>query len=337
MSLRRIAYFFSMLFQSSEEESDNFEKDKDFIMQLPYEILSMIFEYIDPKELVKNCSPVCKNWNRMIISPEYWIERSKKENCREILPPNEMLKDPQYGWNYAKIYVLKPFNRNLILNPSGEDGFNGWQSLDAHINLEIQTPGGHLESSHPDVNKCFVSSYMEGRKFCNIDLRNYGLTTQFLDKYKPTIYVSEMNSYREDAAAWYSLRVELNDGNIDRRREAHFDIGDRIIRFRYEKIVDQWTDSIWEKVEHIFSGYPDRSYCIFFDTIGKDRMFWAGNYGSKFCNATVMIKYEFNQPYVERNDFVSSPRAEIEDNFEVHHFMEEDEDSELSDDENLIH
>uniref|UniRef100_A0A0K0DTB9 F-box domain-containing protein n=1 Tax=Strongyloides stercoralis TaxID=6248 RepID=A0A0K0DTB9_STRER len=268
----------------SKKRNDEFidKNEDDFIKILPNEIIYKILNYLPAKHLVKECSKVCKHWNTIVKSSQYWINRSISEKCREILPPSEMINDSKYKWNFSKLFILRPFNRNLIINPSGELGLEGWESYPRSEKFEIERPGGSLEATFPGLETCFVSSFYEGRKFY---------------RFKPTIYVSEMNSYRKDAAAYYSLRVKLHCGNINLDRINNFTFTNNETTFVYKKIVDQWTDPIWEKAEHNFSGYPSGNYQIFFETIGKDRMFWAGNYGSKCCNATVIVKYEFNKPY----------------------------------------
>ncbi|CEF68626.1 F-box domain and F-box associated (FBA) domain and Galactose-binding domain-like-containing protein [Strongyloides ratti] len=259
----------------------------DFTTILPKEISFKIFNYIPAKYLVKECSKICKNWNTIIKTPQYWISRSFNERCREILPPPEMINDPKYRWNLSKIFILRPFNRNLITNPSGEHGLEGWESYPASQPFEIERPYGSMQASFPGLETCFVSSFSKRTKFyC----------------FKPTIYISEMNSYRKDAAAYYSLRVRIHCGDINLNRMDTTTFTNNRNTFAYKKKVDQWTDPVWEKVEHNFSDYSSGNYQIFFETIGKDRMFWAGNYGSKCCNATIIIKYEFNKPYQDKKN-----------------------------------
>uniref|UniRef100_A0A0N5B7V9 F-box domain-containing protein n=1 Tax=Strongyloides papillosus TaxID=174720 RepID=A0A0N5B7V9_STREA len=297
----------------NKEYISDVEIGSDIINTLPPEIIFKIFNYLPAKYVVKQCSIVCKNWKTIIQKPQYWINRSLNEGCREVLPPAEIVNDPIYEWNFAKLFILRPFNRNLILNPSGEFGLEGWDSQRREERFQVERPGGSLESVFPTLETCFVSSYYECRKYCDIDLRDYGLSRSFLDRFKPTIYVSEMNSYRKDAAAFYSLRIQLHPGNINLDRSNHFRVKNNETTFTYKKLVDQWTDPVWETIEHNFSGYPSGCHQIFFDTIGRDNMFWAGNYGSKCCNATIIVKYEFNKPYEKVEESSDSQGDEVLD------------------------
>lgn len=48
----------------------------------------------------------------------------------------------------------------------------------------------------------------------------------------------------------------------------------------------------WEKLEHVFRGYPSGVRYVHFKDCGKDTARWAGFYGAKLSGATVKFLLE---------------------------------------------
>uniref|UniRef100_A0AC35TNC4 F-box domain-containing protein n=1 Tax=Rhabditophanes sp. KR3021 TaxID=114890 RepID=A0AC35TNC4_9BILA len=265
------------------------------LSEAPKDVLLEIFMNLDPKFLIKNCTLVSKSWYHIINEDSFWLVRSSKENCREILPPRELVSLISKDYSLSKMYIKRPFNRNLIVNGSGEDGFNGWDITEARHFSEnpfvVENPPNDIVPHDPSIRSCFATTYFVGTKKQVIRFEDLGFNDDFMAKFKPTIIVSEMHSYRRDAGAYYKLSVDLQNGRLGNNSEEHLLNNTHQQEFTYP----QWTDPRWIKVEKEFKNYSDDTEQISFTSMGRDTMFWAGNYGSKMAKATILITFDFNK------------------------------------------
>ena len=81
------------------------------------ELVSQILINLDLENL-KNCRLVCHQWNRIIDDKLFWKHKAEEEDkiCNFQVPLNDKL----IPWSfYARVYLHKPFGRNLIKNPCG--------------------------------------------------------------------------------------------------------------------------------------------------------------------------------------------------------------------------
>lgn len=53
--------------------------------------------------------------------------------------------------------------------------------------------------------------------------------------------------------------------------------------------VDQWNSAKWTEVSHTFSDYPPGVRHILFQHGGQDTQFWAGWYGPRVTNSSIVI------------------------------------------------
>jgi hypothetical protein len=51
------------------------------------------------------------------------------------VPPLKYRGDHEF--NYARIYVFKPFGRNLLLNPSGVDDLAHWSIRNERVPMQV--------------------------------------------------------------------------------------------------------------------------------------------------------------------------------------------------------
>ncbi|VDN29162.1 unnamed protein product [Gongylonema pulchrum] len=77
-----------------------------------------------------------------------------------------------------KVALLRPFGRNLIVNPSGEDGFKGWKvEMNGGDGFKIERPpeGCANYIGMENVSVAFATSYHWCRKYQIIDLCKEGI------------------------------------------------------------------------------------------------------------------------------------------------------------------
>ncbi|WP_121667845.1 T9SS type A sorting domain-containing protein [Mesonia aquimarina] len=160
-------------------------------------------------------------------------------------------------------------SENLIVNPSGEDGLDGW-TIDAN--------GG---SGWAAQNGGFVTSYSNCEKSQIIDLGEAGFSNDQMDS-APTITISEdYQGTSSNKADKYFLIVELRDSE-----------GNVVVSFDSGEIT---TDATSQTITHTFSNYGSGVRSIYFLHGGRDAEGWGGNFGSKMKNAQVLV----NLPAIE--------------------------------------
>ena len=160
-------------------------------------------------------------------------------------------------------------SENLIANPSGEDGLDGW-TIDAN--------GG---SGWAAQDGGFVTSYNNCSKSQVIVLADAGFTDDQMDT-SPEINISEdyigVSVNKSDI---YHLDVELRDAD-----------GNVIESFSTGNLT---TSAEMQTVNYTFSEYGSGVRSIYFSHGGRDAEGWGGNYGSRMTNAQVLV----NLPAIE--------------------------------------
>lgn len=196
------------------------------------------------------------------------------------------------------------FNKNLIKNPCGDEGFKYWMSTgeepkdrtNVHtmitnykeniskarsnwrydFKIEEEQNGvkekSLFASDGKTLVKNFVTSHTIGRKYQVIELDD-----NLIGELKPQIEISENWTERFDCGAKYFLSVLLVDST--------YQIVDW---FKFEKIMPQWSDANWKLESHVFEVKAPVKYILFYHA-GSDTQDWAGQYGSKMTNASVRI------------------------------------------------
>nr|XP_006014524.2 PREDICTED: F-box only protein 27-like [Latimeria chalumnae]XP_014339938.1 PREDICTED: F-box only protein 27-like [Latimeria chalumnae] len=119
---------------------------------LPEDPLFLVLSQVPGLCLVRTCRLVCKKWKQLVDSDALWKVKCEQEGMlrgltRPLLP----------GHNWKRHNVMKPFNRNLIRNPCGEEQFHHWQVHHGGHGWKIEDHRAPLEES--ESNKCFVSSF----------------------------------------------------------------------------------------------------------------------------------------------------------------------------------
>ncbi|XP_077696643.1 uncharacterized protein LOC144279079 isoform X2 [Eretmochelys imbricata] len=114
-----------------------------------------------------------------------------------------------------------------------------------------------------------------------VDLLKQGLWEELLDNYQPEIYISDWWGAREDCGCEYSICVKLlaADGRtVITEFQANPDP------------IQQWNDARYHQVSYWFRQYGRGVRYVHFLHKGKDTHFWAGHYGARITNSTVMVK-----------------------------------------------
>uniref|UniRef100_UPI00398EEA61 F-box only protein 6-like n=1 Tax=Pristiophorus japonicus TaxID=55135 RepID=UPI00398EEA61 len=246
------------------------------IGHLHEEVLVEILSYVPAKELVLTCRLVCRVWKELLDGMHIW----KRKCIREGFFKRNWDIFPE---DWKKFYFLKPMLRNLIKNPCAEENFQFWTiDVNGGDEWKIESlPGGQGETfPNRNINKYFVTSYGLCRKSQIIDLVANGLWGNLLDAMQPKIVVSDWYAGRRDCGCVYNLVVELLSK-------------DRTLIQRYESetiTIPQWSDAQWNEMTHVFKDYGPGVRYVHFSHKGRDTQFWAGWYGVRVTNSSVIIE-----------------------------------------------
>jgi len=258
---------------------------------IPEEIFFRIFSCIPAKELLCSVSRVCQNWRHILHQNGFWLYKIKYDGIRlsskfrsELLnhtskqeQEREVLKCLQ------NISIMQPFNRNLIINPSGKDGLQYWRIKRGGDGIIVEEPPigadpipdeAGLPSQH-----CFVTSFSECKRMQQIDLQSLGVTPWVMNTLKPRISASEWVTSRWDCDSWSELTLLLlRDEEVLAQSSV-----------RYSSRDDGMVNRKWYKIEVEHDDYPEGVTSIRYLSRGKDHQFWAGHYGAKSAGSAVYL------------------------------------------------
>ncbi|GMR34139.1 hypothetical protein PMAYCL1PPCAC_04334 [Pristionchus mayeri] len=207
--------------------------------------------------------------------------------------------------DFERVWVKNPFRANLMRSPilpqMAEMGREyGWKFSDEpYASMKVEEPPQGTVP-HPDIVRCFATSHQWGQRCATVHLTKEGLPEWLLDHVRPRIVVSELVAPRFDCASEYHLHAQLLRAGepFDTRAKT----GNRVRVV--EKEWPQWTNPAhWERVETIFEDYPAGMRTLTVISRGKDRQFWAGNYGAKFANLQVRIEMPDEARWLAESDF----------------------------------
>ncbi|KAG8568448.1 hypothetical protein GDO81_014005 [Engystomops pustulosus] len=166
--------------------------------------------------------------------------------------------------------------KNLIKNPSGEEGLNNWQDVvNGGDGWVVKSDFEHPKYPYP--MKFFIASFQQCSKTQVIDLLKAGYTKEVLDA-QPNIAVSDWYATRADCESSYELQVQL----LSETREV---IGEFSIKY---KILSK-DGANWNQVSHTFKKYGPGVRFVKFTHGGKDSRNWKGSYGIQVSNSSVII------------------------------------------------
>ncbi|XP_052416189.1 uncharacterized protein fbxo44.9 isoform X5 [Carassius gibelio] len=166
---------------------------------------------------------------------------------------------------------------NLLRNPSAQDGLRGWKIVGSGRDCWVI---GENRKPIPDsVTSCFITSYGLCLKRQLIDLNKEGYSDTFMDQVQPHIKISDWYASCHDCGSEYQICVEL----LDQRKNS-------IKTFQPEKVIlSFWNGEPWCEMSHVFKNYGPGVRFIRFTHGGNDTQFWAGHYGIRVTNSSVVI------------------------------------------------
>ncbi|VDD91441.1 unnamed protein product [Enterobius vermicularis] len=106
-------------------------------MLAPDIIMEVLSRVDSPKFLITSCYLVCRRWFETLSTPYFWKIYQKRQfgyNAVISGEVNEHFVLTEFG-------VFSKFGKNLIANPSGQDGFNNWEiTSDGGDRFIIESP-----------------------------------------------------------------------------------------------------------------------------------------------------------------------------------------------------
>ncbi|KAL1776609.1 F-box only protein 44 isoform X1 [Sigmodon hispidus] len=245
------------------------------INELPENILLELFTHIPARQLLLHCRPVCSLWRDLIDLVTLWKRKCLREGFI-----TEDWDQPVADWKI--FYFLRSLQRNLLHNPCAEEGFEFW-SLDVNggdeWKVEDLSKDQRKEFPNEQVKKYFVTSYYTCLKSQVVDLKAEGYWEELMDTTRPDIEVKDWFAARPDCGSKYQLCVQLLSS-------AHAPLG----TFQPDPVtIQQKSDAKWREVSHTFSNYPPGVRYIWFQHGGVDTHYWAGWYGPRVTNSSIII------------------------------------------------
>lgn len=306
----------SSVLQSVSSEASDSWSECDPLCRLPHEVLFHIFGYVPPRQLVKVCRMVCKQWRSFFDEPSFWKLRMKQHRKYD----SKLDKLAGIDWPKLCLYtvhepnLIKSFNANddLSLDPwaiiyqdwrhfteayikgelrqlSGPQGRGrgpqGWGGDGWAIEEWIKTDDDkdqEVLKANKGCAKNYVTSYYWCCRWQLVDLQKHGFVPAIMDTVQPPILVSEWFCARWDCGSIFNMKVALLNQDFD-----------FVKTYECSEETAQWKGGElgWRKVKHIFRDYgPGVRYVLFLDG-GKDTKWWAGHYGSKMAAANVQVEF----------------------------------------------
>jgi hypothetical protein len=112
--------------------------------KLPSDVIEQIFLHLPSHHLVKTVALVCKRWQSIIKTDQFWIQKSTFDTMLDSATIKYFHN--RNVMNFQQLYFKNPFNRNLLKNPCGSEGLSGWCYVSRYPPFTITTDFGDLNS-----------------------------------------------------------------------------------------------------------------------------------------------------------------------------------------------
>ncbi|XP_042212332.1 F-box only protein 44-like isoform X2 [Homarus americanus] len=252
---------------------------------IPEEIVIHIFLYVPVKDLIRSATHVCKYWHHLLTQYHFWFTRMQVEGYKLSETTKQRLLEET-----NETLVLRALqsvcgnylhlNKNLILNPSGIDGFQHWMVRHGGDKMIVEdTPTGSdliPEEAGLPTQHCFVTSYIASSRCQVVNLEHLGLDPCVIDILRPEIHISEWVSARWDCHSKSTIAVLLKGADDTQQ-----------VDITWNSRTDDVICRQWYKMQKVVADYPTGLKQITFTNIGKDLQFWAGHYGAKTAGSSV--------------------------------------------------
>ncbi|KAM5236348.1 F-box only protein 27-like [Ctenodactylus gundi] len=254
------------------------------LSRLPAELLLAVLSHVPPRTLRGLCRQVCREWKALVDGQALWLlilardesapGRALLSLARSCLPPTGDAR----GCPLGRFCERRPVGRNLIRNPCGQEGLRNWIVQHGGDGWAVEENRTALPGAPSQT--CFVTSFSWCGKKQILDLEEEGLWPELLDSGRIEICVSDWWAARDDCGCVYKLHVQLLDAN-----------GIPVDEFRARPDpIEQWNDSMYHQVTHVFSNLKEGIRFVSFKHKGKDTQFWAGHYGARITNSSVIVR-----------------------------------------------
>lgn len=244
------------------------------------EIVAAVCERMEDMDCMR-VRMACRGWREMMDEGEWWWRHVASRNL--------------YGEETSQGTWLETFaERNLIHNPSGEDGLSGWKVSTREFaimrNKQIRPSYRWRTETVPTIlgpTSAFATANCQCCKSQTVNLFARGFNLDYLDSRQPPIRVSDCLSTRWDANSLYSLTCMLLDQNF--RVIAQFSSGNVVC----PSASGPEKPSPFKKIEYVFENYGKGVRYILFEHAGSEDMsVWRGNgghFGAYMTKASVRI------------------------------------------------
>ncbi|XP_043918136.1 F-box only protein 2-like [Protopterus annectens] len=241
------------------------------LSDLPDDLHFLVLSYVPEDSLLRHCRLVCHRWKEIVDSQALW-----KLKCQRAGIVNNIGHFPvRFEWK--RVYLTKPFDRNLIKNPCGEHQYNYWKVHHGGNGWKIATCEPQAETP---FSSYFGTSYSWCWKYQIVDLLKEGLWEELLDCYQPDICISD----------WYSgLHAEF--GCVYGIHVCLLAEDKKTIIAKFEENIGEIHCGAFQKVSCVFRNYGNGVRYVRFCHRGKDTLFWAGHYGALTSNSTVIVTF----------------------------------------------
>ncbi|CAM4681005.1 unnamed protein product [Leuciscus chuanchicus] len=240
---------------------------------VPLAVVEEILLNLPEHQVVRVCRLVCREWKELVDSAAHWRERCRREGIQ----PCDASRPPE---DWRLFYFITKKQRNLLKNPSADDGLQGWENEQNGDGCWVTEVNRKLFPNNT-VTKCFSTSHRSCLKQQLIDLTKEGYSGAFMDQQQPHIKISDWYAPLPNYRCEYRICVEL----LDEKKKP-------ISTFQPYKFFFQQGDNYpWCQMTHVFKDYGPGVRFISFTHGGKDtdRQVWAGCYGIRVTNSSVEI------------------------------------------------
>ncbi|XP_051063536.1 F-box only protein 27 isoform X2 [Phodopus roborovskii] len=219
---------------------------------LPPELLLVVLSHVPPRSLLLHCRRVCRAWRALVDGQALWLL---------------MLARDRSAAGRALLTLAR-----RCLPPARED---------------VPCPLGQFCARRP-LGRNLISNPcgQEGLRKWMVQHGGDGWVVEDNMKAVPgapsqTCFVTSFRwGARHDSGCKYRLLVKLLD--------AHQNVLDKFSAV--PDPIEQWNNNIYLQVTHVFSNIGRGVRFVSFEHWGQDTQFWAGHYGARVTNSSVIVQ-----------------------------------------------